>query len=758
MTLLKTIVLPNTLVAHGQNHLLIFQAGEVKRYRKSSDNTLVLLDTFALAGVKRLTISEDGQCFAAQTSTHTHRLHMPESEPLAITGAMAISNSNYLLVLQPTAVQLFRESTVILTATTDSTDKICCGLNGFVVYSKTRALTGTYTGVVLTNNAQAKTLLHVAHTGSDKFAYFYSDGTVTLSGTTRTLTVLKGHRNIGQHVLANDGTNEWSYIQQFPLTQPTKLRPYVPPPIPVEMFTLVANGTPPTYTITSTSGVEVEDPPSIGEATITLPPDNWSDSVTIVFDQPLNLAVTDWTLEWSSFNTTPMGASYYSEIAMLPAVTFNGITGRYGDSGFAHRLHFGGQVDQTAKCYNVTYNKTTTANVLVKYRLVKENSAVTVYVNDVRQNLAAGLSTTYSLTTFPIDTDLSAIKRIVIGSQSWGGTTIGSRRGPVKLSLSAIHPPNPAQPTLVYDEAYSRAQSFTNFAFNYSDEYYAIPSIPIRILNRNLEEQTVTTPAGLNYPNVHFLDYPHVTIAATGSYAYRSADNGQTWTQFGAASGYRTGMAIRHKGFNYIYNEVALNWTKVASGTTGGTTVTSNIGNKAANISNYIGKNDNVVLISQSQSATPTLLYVSWDYPTTVFSYYITGFTPNTQIYYVGSNVFACATNNSTVILLYVPQNPGTPVALKTIATTTFIAHLKGALVWRPSAGNMIYTAPLAARADNTAATQAEAQAYANEIEAAMTLGTELLPRATTTRVFCSRWGSDRLVEGDFNRVRIWQF
>lgn len=752
MTLLKSNALPNTLVAHGLNHLLAYQSGEVKRYRKAGDNSLVLLDTFPVEGVKRLAISEDGQKFAAQTATQTFRLHMPTDDPLATTGPMAISDSNYLIVLQPTAVQVIRETTVLLTATTSNADKVCCGLNGFVVYSQTRALTGTYAGFVLTNSAQAKPLLNVAHTGSDKFAYFYNDGTVTLASTTRTLTTLKGHRNVGQHVLANDGTNEWAYIRQFPLTQPTKLRPYVAPPIPGNFFSTDPGIT---FKITAANSVEIEEFPTIGDVTLILP-SSQTDGVDIVFDQALNLSTTDWTLQWSSINQTAAG-EYLTEIAMLPA-TGAGVTARYGDGGFGNRLQFGGALTALSNVWSVPFTKATLNGVLKKYRLVKQGSSISVYVDDIKRNLAVGVGTTYDQSSFPVDGNLTAIKKIRVGSTPAHGFTMAALRGAVTLNLSAIIPPNPAQPTKIYDEAYDRSNSFVNYAFNYSDEYYAIPTIPIRILNRNLEVQTVATPSGLNYPNLHFLDYPHVTIAATGSYGYRSANNGQTWTQFGAASGYRTGMAIRHKGFNYIYNEVSTNWTKVASGTTGGTTVTSNISNKAANISNYIGKNDNVVLISQSQSATPTLLYVSWDYPANVFSYYITGFTPNTQIYYVGSNVFACYTSNSTVILLYVPQNPGTPVALKTIATTTFMAHLKGALVWRPSAGNMIYTAPLTPRADNPAATQAEAQAYANEIEAAMALGSELLPRASTIRVFCARWGSDRLVEGDLNRVRIWQF
>lgn len=439
MTLLKTIVLPNTLVAHGQNHLLAFQAGEVKRYRKSSDNTLVLLNTFALADVKRLTISEDGQCFAAQTSTHTHRLHMPESEPLAITGAMAISNSNYLLVLQPTAVQLFRESTVILTATTSSLDKVCCGLNGFVVYSGTRALTGTYTGVVLTNNAQAKNLLHVSHTGSDKFAYFYNDGTVTLSGTTRTLAVLKNHRNIGQHVLADDSAYEYAYIKSYPLTAPTKLRAWVEPPPPSEFFIFDTGGAPIGYTIQKTSGVYFDSPPQIGDASATLPHDN-QDLITIVLDKAVDLSATDWTLEWSSVNTTAADGSYYAEIALLPESGNLGVVARYGDGGYGNRMQFGGLMNSTTNVWNVNFTKTSLNSVLKNCSLVKQGNTISFYLNGVRQQFALGTGTTYNQNVFSIDTTISAIKRVCVGAQPSGGKTMGAIRGPVKLSLTAKRP------------------------------------------------------------------------------------------------------------------------------------------------------------------------------------------------------------------------------------------------------------------------------------------------------------------------------
>jgi len=439
MALLKSNALPNSIVAHGLNHLLAYQSGEVKRYRKEADNSLLLRQTYLLADVKRLAISEDGLCMAAQTATQTHRLHMPTDDPLATTGAMAISDSNFLIVLQPTAVQVIRETTVLLTATTTVADKVCCGLNSFVVYNSARTLTGTYTGFVLTNTAQAKTLMHVAHTGSDKFAFFYSDGSVTLSGTTRTAKVLRNHRHIGQHVVANDGTDEWTYMRKFPLTAPVKLRPYVEPPAPADFFTTDTGGAPLTYTIQKTAGASVDEPAQIGTASYTLQHGN-QDSITILLDQPINLAATDWTLEWTTLNQSAADGSYYAEIAMLPAAGNLGVVARYGDGGYGNRLQFGGLMSAQTNVWNANYTKATLNGVLRKCVMVKQGTTVSVYINDVRQNLAIGTTSTYDQTTFTIDTDITAIKRIVLGATPSGGGTIGAIRGPVKLSLSAKRP------------------------------------------------------------------------------------------------------------------------------------------------------------------------------------------------------------------------------------------------------------------------------------------------------------------------------
>lgn len=237
--LLNTVNLANELAVHSLNELAVYQNGTVSLYAKNSvSNDLDLLKDFVVADVKRLAISDNGKNLCAQTSTQVLRLSQEGAAPLEVTGVMAISDSNYFLVLLPTAVQIVRETTVNLSAILSTRDKVVCGVNSFVVYDTARALVGTYTGVTLTNNPQAKPLLHVAHVGRDKFAYFYNDGTVTYSGASRANTVLRHQRNCGKHVIADDGSFEWAYMLNAPLSQAVKLRAYTPPPVGAAAFSL----------------------------------------------------------------------------------------------------------------------------------------------------------------------------------------------------------------------------------------------------------------------------------------------------------------------------------------------------------------------------------------------------------------------------------------------------------------------------------------------------------------------------------------
>lgn len=225
MSLLKTLVLPNALAVHSLDNLAIYQDGEVRLYRKNdSDNSIALLNTFPLAGVKRLAISENGRNLCAQTSTQVYRLTQEGASPLDVTGQMAVSNLNYLVVLLPSAVQIIRETTVNLSATTYKSDRVVCGLSSFIVYNATRYLTGTFGGITLTNTPAAKSIRFITHVGNDKFAIFYADGSVSYNGDSKTFSSMGLFRESGRHLIAKSGTDAYAYQKSHPLAVPIRLR------------------------------------------------------------------------------------------------------------------------------------------------------------------------------------------------------------------------------------------------------------------------------------------------------------------------------------------------------------------------------------------------------------------------------------------------------------------------------------------------------------------------------------------------------
>ena len=441
MQLLNTIAKPNSLVAHALDYVAIYSDPKVSLYKKLPDtNDLSLVTEYTLAGVKRLAISDNGQVVSAQTATQTHRLSVAGASPYDVVGQLAVADRNYTVVLTPTAVQVIRETVVNMNTTLGTGDRVVCGLKTFVVYNSSRSILGSYDAGLQAPVSPGRTISHVAHIGGDKFAYFYLDGTVSVGAAVRASAALMGHRDSGRHIVANNNTHEYAYMKNAPLTAPVLVRPFTPPPIPNEMFSIVSESAAPTFTIERTIGASVEDPPSLGAASVIIA-HGGQDNVRFVLDQPLNLASTDWTLEWSSLNLSGADGNYYAEIALLPTTGNNGLTARWGDGGFQNRLQFGGRVDLASNNYNVNLTKAAVVNVLKKYRLVKQGVNVEAYIDDVRQNFAAGTGTTYNMATFPLDTDLSAIKHIVIGAFAWGGYALGAIRGPVKLTLAAVRPP-----------------------------------------------------------------------------------------------------------------------------------------------------------------------------------------------------------------------------------------------------------------------------------------------------------------------------
>lgn len=442
MQLLNTIAKPNSLVAHALDFVAIYNEPTVSLYKKLPDaNELSLVTEYTLAGVKRLALSDNGQVLSAQTATQTHRLSVVGASPYDVVGQLAVADRNYTVVLTPTAVQVIRETVVNMNTTLSTADRVVCGVKTFVVYNSSRYILGSYDAGLQAPVSPGRTIGYVAHVGEDKFAYFYLDGTVGLGATVRALPALGGHRDSGRHVVANDGAFEYAFMRQRPLTIPVKIRPYTPPPI-VGFFVLDTNGAPAVgFTIQKTVGVTQEDPASIGDTTYILP-NGTTDGIDIIFDTPINLAATDWTLEWTSQNLGTGGTGYFAEIALLAAPDTQGVEARYGDNGFGHRLQFGGLVNGTSNVWSVSSNKTTLNGVLKKYAMVKQGSNIAVYIDGIRQNLAVGTGADYSIPSFPIDTNISAIKYVRVGSTAYGGAALAAKRANVRLSLYARYTGN----------------------------------------------------------------------------------------------------------------------------------------------------------------------------------------------------------------------------------------------------------------------------------------------------------------------------
>lgn len=202
--------------------------------------------------------------------------------------------------------------------------------------------------------------------------------------------------------------------------------------------TFFVTDAPITYSFALTNGVTIENPATIGTDTIILASGN-QDTLDIKFSQALNMSTADWTLEWSALQLENSN-NYCSHIALLPESGAFGVTARYGDGGFSNRMQFGGLISQLPQVFNIPFTKTTSLNVLRKYAMVKQGQNVSVYVDSIKQDFAVGTSQTYDTATFPIDADITAIKRIRLGNIQSGGDTLSAKHGPVKLTMSAKPP------------------------------------------------------------------------------------------------------------------------------------------------------------------------------------------------------------------------------------------------------------------------------------------------------------------------------
>lgn len=229
IALLNTVALPNVLLAHGKNHVAVYQNGVVSTYAKDdANNTLTLQPTtYALADVIALKMSNDGNVIAAQTATKTYRLTGGVQTPIDIVGAFDVANDGTLVIVNVTAQQISVVQAVTrnFTASVTANDKVAIGTSKFIVYSKSRYFSGSFLGSSIGTTAFDYTAAFVIAATGDKFAFFFDKGDVQYNGITRTgMPRLYFHRNIGKYVVANDGTFDWAYQRQYPQSNPFKLR------------------------------------------------------------------------------------------------------------------------------------------------------------------------------------------------------------------------------------------------------------------------------------------------------------------------------------------------------------------------------------------------------------------------------------------------------------------------------------------------------------------------------------------------------
>jgi hypothetical protein len=229
MALLNTVALPNVLLAHGKNHVAVYQNGVVSTYAKDeANNTLTLQPTtYALADVLALKMSNDGTVIAAQTVDKTYRLTGGVQTPIDIVGAFDVASNGTIVIVSVTAQQisvvqtLTRNFSVAVTAN----DKIAIGSSTFIVYNKSRYLSGSFIGSTVAQNVFAYSAAFVIAATGDKFAFFFENGSVQYNGLTRTgMPKLYYHRNVGNFIVANDGAFDWAYQRLYPQSNPDKLR------------------------------------------------------------------------------------------------------------------------------------------------------------------------------------------------------------------------------------------------------------------------------------------------------------------------------------------------------------------------------------------------------------------------------------------------------------------------------------------------------------------------------------------------------
>lgn len=194
------------------------------------------------------------------------------------------------------------------------------------------------------------------------------------------------------------------------------------------------------FTYTLASGVAFETTPSIDTATLggQLGVDATS-RTCINLGRQIDLAATDWTLEYSSIIDN-VASEYCGELALLSSIsaTDYAFVSRFGSAGFGNRLQVA-TANSLANVFSTSFTKSQLVSKLKRIAYVKTSSGIAVYVDGVRQKLAVSTGNTYTYDySNYVTSTLSNIGVIVLGpSPSMNSAKI--RIGPVRLTASALY-------------------------------------------------------------------------------------------------------------------------------------------------------------------------------------------------------------------------------------------------------------------------------------------------------------------------------
>lgn len=198
--------------------------------------------------------------------------------------------------------------------------------------------------------------------------------------------------------------------------------------------------------VTTLSGGAVADTNILinGQPTLNFP--TVSAKQVVVFPADLNLAIGNWTLEWSFINNIAP-AAYANEFMMYSRTGgFGvGVYTRFGDSGFGNRWNLSDP--RGAGDPNLTqplpYSKAMLVGLTTNVAMVSIAGLIKVYVNGVVQTMALGAgSGTYNRATFAAQ-GMDKIYQFVMGDANGSSVrAVPGNRGRIRLSNFARYTRN----------------------------------------------------------------------------------------------------------------------------------------------------------------------------------------------------------------------------------------------------------------------------------------------------------------------------